>query len=116
MRSPSGAGRSKPTGSDHSLIVFETHGAISRARIFSALAASKLTCTFFADYKRSPETALNLIELSDFVLPGDPRLLQFKAHISATTAVERILSLGSYATPLSMSKAAQATPLRTRRS
>ena len=111
-----GSGTLEATGDDHSLIVFETRGAISRARIFSALAASKLTCTFFADYKPSRESALNLIELSDFVLPGDPRLAQFKTHISATTAVERILSLGSYATPLSMSNAAQATPLRTRRS
>jgi chorismate mutase/prephenate dehydratase len=111
-----GRGTLEATGADHSLIVFETHGAISRARIFSGLSASKLTCTFFADYKPSRETALNLIELADFVLPGDPRLLQFKAHIGTTTDVERMLSLGSYATPLSMSKTAQATLLRTRRS
>jgi chorismate mutase / prephenate dehydratase len=111
-----GSGTLEATGADHSVIVFETHGAISRARIFSALEASKLTCTFFADYKPSRETALNLIELSDFVLPDDPRLAHFKTHISATAAVERILSLGSYATPLSMNKAAQATSSRTGRS
>ena len=104
-----GSGTLEATGADHSLIVFETRGAISRARIFSALAESQLTCTFFADYKPGRETALNLIELSDFVLPEDPRLAHFKAHISATTAVERMLSLGSYATPLAMNKAAPAT-------
>jgi hypothetical protein len=111
-----GRGTLEATGSDHSLIVFETDGAISRARIFSGLAASKLTCTFFADYKTSRETALNLIELQDFVLPGDPRLLQFKAHVGTTTEVKRILSLGSYATPLSMGRTAQTISLRTRRS
>ena len=103
-RWPSAEETSSATGSDHSLIVFETHGAISRARIFSGLTACKLECTFFADLKPSPETALNLVELSDFVLPSDPRLAHFKTHIGATAEVGADNSLGSYATPLSMTK------------
>jgi chorismate mutase / prephenate dehydratase len=111
-----GCGALEATGADHSLIVFETHGAISRARIFSGLAASKLECTFFADFKPSEEIALNLVELTDFVLPDDPRLAQFTAQISATTAVERVVSLGSYAVPLAIDQSARATTPRSGRS
>lgn len=95
-----GSGTLEPTGADSSLIVCETRGEISRARIFSGIAASKLACSFFAAHKPSEDTTLNLIELADFVVPSDKRLMQFKEHIGATAVVERIVSLGSYAVPL----------------
>jgi chorismate mutase/prephenate dehydratase len=101
-----GSGTLEPTGDDCSLIVVETRGEISRARIFSGLAAGQLACTFFAAFKPTDDTTLNLMQLTDFVLPDDPRLAQFAAHIGTTASVDRIVSLGSYANPLAPSDAA----------
>jgi chorismate mutase len=95
-----GSGSLEPTGNDCSLIVIETRGEISRARIFSSLAVGKLTCSFFAAFKPTQDSTLNLIELTDFVLPNDPRLVKVAENIGATATVDRIVSLGSYATPL----------------
>jgi chorismate mutase len=95
-----GSGTQEPTGDDCSLIVIETRGEISRARLFSGIAAGKLTCTFFAAYKPDADTTLNLLQLADFVRPDDPRLQQCAQHIGATATVDRIVSLGSYAAPL----------------
>jgi chorismate mutase len=95
-----GSGALEATGDDRSLIVIETRGEISRARIFSGIAAGTLTCSFFAAFKPAADTTLNLLELTDFVRPDDPRLLQCAQHIGATATVDRIVSLGSYAAPL----------------
>jgi chorismate mutase len=109
-----GSGTLEPTGDDCSLIVIETRGEISRARIFSGLAAAHLTCTFFAAFKPARDSILNLVELTDFVLPDDPRLVQFAGHISATATVDRIVSLGSYAAPLVLAEGG--VPVRSARS
>jgi chorismate mutase len=93
-----GSGALEPTGADRSLIVIETSGEVSRARLFSALAASGLTCNFFAAFDPGGGIKLNLVELTDFVVPDDKRLAMFSSQVG--TAVERILSLGSYAAPL----------------
>ena len=93
-----GSGALEPTGADRSLIVVETRGEVSRARLFSGLSASGLTCSFFAAFDPGGGTKLNLVELTDFVLPDDKRLTMFSEQLGA--AVERILSLGSYGTPL----------------
>jgi chorismate mutase/prephenate dehydratase len=98
-----GSGALEPTGADHSLIVIETRGEVSRARLFSALAASGLTCNFFAAFDPGGGTTLNLVELTDFVVPDDKRLAVFKDQVGA--AVERILSLGSYGAPLALEAA-----------
>jgi chorismate mutase/prephenate dehydratase len=95
-----GSGTLEPTGADRSLIVVETRGEVSRARLFSALSASGLTCNFFAAFDPGGGTKLNLVELTDFVLPGDKRLTMFSEQVGA--AVERILSLGSYGAPLAL--------------
>jgi chorismate mutase / prephenate dehydratase len=102
-----GSGTLEPTGADRSLIVVETRGEVSRARLFSALTASGLTCSFFAAFDPDGVAKLNLVELTDFVLPDDKRLAMFSAQIGA--AVERILSLGSYGAPLAL-----ATPVEHR--
>jgi chorismate mutase/prephenate dehydratase len=93
-----GSGALEPTGDDRSLIVVETRGEVSRARLFSALSASGLDCHFFAVFESGGGTALNLVELADFILPDDKRLAIFKDKVGA--AVERIISLGSYGAPL----------------
>jgi chorismate mutase/prephenate dehydratase len=95
-----GSGTLEPTGADRSLIVVETRGEVSRARLFSALTASGLTCNFFAAFDPDSGTKLNLVELTDFVLPDDKRLTMFSEQVGA--AVERILSLGSYGAPLAL--------------
>jgi chorismate mutase / prephenate dehydratase len=93
-----GSGALEPTGDDRSLIVIETRGEVSRARLFSALSSSGLDCNFYAVFEPGGGTALNLVELTDFVLPDDKRLAIFKDKVGA--AVERIISLGSYGAPL----------------
>ena len=93
-----GSGALEPTGADRSLIVVETRGEVSRARLFSAFSASGLVCNFFAAFDPGGGTRFNLVELNDFVPPDDKRLTEFKAQIGA--AVERMLSLGSYGAPL----------------
>ena len=93
-----GSGALEPTGDDRSLIVVETRGEVSRARLFSALSASGLDCHFFAVFESGGGTALNLVELADFILPDDKRLTIFKDKVGA--AIERIISLGSYGAPL----------------
>jgi len=95
-----GSGALEPTGDDRSLIVIETRGEVSRARLFSALSASGLDRDFFAVFEPGGGTALNLVELTDFVLPDDKRLVNFRGKLGA--AVERILSLGSYGAPLAL--------------
>jgi chorismate mutase-like protein len=93
-----GTGTLEATGDDRSLVVVETRGDISRARIFSALAASSLSCTFFASVESGPEMALNLIEITAFATADDARLASFRDGIGG--AVERIIVIGSYAAPL----------------
>jgi chorismate mutase len=93
-----GSGALEPTGDDRSLIVIETRGEVSRARLFSALSSSGLDCNFYAVFEPGGGTALNLVELADFILPDDKRLAIFKDTVGA--AVERIISLGSYGAPL----------------
>jgi chorismate mutase/prephenate dehydratase len=102
-----GSGALEPTGDDRSLIVIETRGEVSRARLFSALSASGLDCDFFAVFEPGGRTALNLVELTDFVLPDDKRLANFKEKVGA--AVERIISLGSYGAPLVLDPRPRAT-------
>jgi chorismate mutase/prephenate dehydratase len=103
-----GSGALEPTGADRSLIVIETGGEVSRARLFSALSASGLTCNFFAAFDPGGGAKLNLVELTDFVLPDDKRLTMFSEQVGA--AVERILSLGSYAAPLALEEPADTRP------
>ncbi len=93
-----GSGALEPTGADRSLVVVETRGEVSRARLFSAFSASGLTCNFFAAFDPGGGTTLNLVELTDFLAPDDKRLAAFTAQVG--DAVERILSLGSYGAPL----------------
>jgi len=93
-----GIGALEPTGADRSLVVVETRGEVSRARLFSAFSASGLACNFFAAFDPGGGTTLSLVELTDFLAADDKRLATFTAQVGA--AVERILLLGSYGAPL----------------
>ena len=103
-----GSGALEPTGADRSLIVVETRGEVSRARLFAALTASGLTCDFFAAFDPGGGAKLNLVELTDFVLPDDNRLTMFSEQVGA--AIERILSLGSYGAPLALKSSVDGRP------
>jgi chorismate mutase/prephenate dehydratase len=103
-----GSGALEPTDADRSLIVIETSAEVSRARLFSALSASGLTCNFFAAFDPGGGVKLNLLELTDFVLLDDKRLAVVSEQVGA--AVDRILSLGSYAAPLALDAPADRRP------
>jgi chorismate mutase len=99
-----GCGALEPTGDDRSLVVVETHGHISRARIFSELGIAKLACTFFTSVGSGPGTTLNLLEINGFVPADDVRLARFCARVGS--AVVRVVMLGGYAAPLALGNGA----------
>lgn len=92
-----GRGAQQETGADRTLFVTESAAGISRARFLRLLIASGLTCTFLASWEH-PAGALNLVEVDGFAPFGDPRLLDFRAHLGG--ALHRLLSFGGYAVPL----------------
>jgi chorismate mutase / prephenate dehydratase len=99
-----GSGALESTGDDRSLVVVETHGDISRARIFAELGIANLACTFFASVESGPGTKLNLLEINGFVPADDGRIARFSAHVGL--AVVRVVMLGSYAAPLALGNGA----------
>jgi hypothetical protein len=99
-----GSGALEPTGDDRSLVVVETHGDISRARIFAELGIANLACTFFASIESGPGTKLNLLEINDFVAADDSRLARFRVQVGS--AVVRVVMLGCYAAPLALGNGA----------
>ena len=93
-----GCGIAEPSGADRSLFVIETHGEVSRARIFSTMTAAGLPVTFYTSYEPTTGVALNLLEFDDFVTADDARLLKAVGQLGE--AVERVSQLGSYPRPL----------------
>ena len=96
-----GGGRLEATGEDRSLLAVETRGNVSRTRLSSAMAQAGFQCTFFAAFEPGTDTVLNLVELAEFVTPDDCRLGEFSEQLGAG-CVERIVSLGHYAVPLTL--------------
>ncbi|HZS82827.1 MAG TPA: chorismate mutase [Stellaceae bacterium] len=95
-----GSGALEATGDDRSLVVVETRGDISRARLFAELGSASLPCSFFASVEAGPGSRLNLLDIAGFVAGKDARLRRFADRLDAT--VERIVVLGSYAAPLAL--------------
>jgi chorismate mutase/prephenate dehydratase len=91
------------TGADRSLLVLESGGGISRARLFSILAACGLPCTFFAGFEARPDANLDLIEVEGFVTADDDRVASFLDQVGQT--VSRVLPIGAYAVPLAPAEA-----------
>jgi chorismate mutase len=92
-----GGGEAERTGADRSLLVIETSGEVSRARLIGALAGAGLAPTFFAGLAPSGSLTWNLVEIDDFVAVDDSRLLQALAPLGDKAG--RVYSLGSYARP-----------------
>lgn len=93
-----GHGEAEPTGADRSLLVMETGGEVSRTRLIGALAEAGLAVTRFTSAEPIPHVAWNLVEIDDFVLPGDARLAAALEPLG--NKVARVASLGAYARPL----------------
>jgi hypothetical protein len=93
-----GRGDSEVTGSDRSLLVLETRAEMSRGRLLSALKAGGFDAAFIAAVEQRPGASVNLLEVDGVVEPGDARLGEALAPLDA--AVDRVSSLGGYASPL----------------
>jgi chorismate mutase/prephenate dehydratase len=91
------------TGVDRSLLVLESAGGISRARLFSILAGCGLPCTFFAGSQARADVGLDLIEVEGFVTADDERVKSFLDQVGQT--VSRVLPIGAYAVPLASAAA-----------
>jgi chorismate mutase / prephenate dehydratase len=96
-----GCGALEATGDDRSLVVVEASGGLSRARLFAAVKRTGLACSFCASFQSGDDTTLYLMELTDFAPPQDPRLAKLREQLGGV-AIDRIVSLGSYATPLAL--------------
>jgi chorismate mutase len=103
-----GSGTLEATGDDRSLVVVEARGDLSRARLFAAVGQAGLACSFCASFRAGDDTTLYLMELTDFVPSQDQRLAQLREHLGGV-AIDRIVSLGSYATPLALGEAPAAS-------
>jgi chorismate mutase-like protein len=93
-----GRGDSEVTGSDRSLLVLETRAEMSRGRLLTALKAGGFDAAFIAAVEQRPGASVNLLEVDGVVEPGDARLGEALAPLDA--AVDRVSSLGGYASPL----------------
>jgi chorismate mutase / prephenate dehydratase len=93
-----GRGEAEATGADRSLIVVETEGEVSRARLSAAFEAAGQKVTFFAQHVPSPGMVWNLIELDDLVKPGDSSLDAALKPLG--DRVRDVRLLGAYAQPL----------------
>ncbi len=94
----------EPTGDDVSLVAVEANAELSRASVRDAFAAAGLSATDSATW-RDPESAggrLHLIEIAEFVGPGDERL-ETVLRVLGSSAVG-IIPLGGYAVPLALAE------------
>ena len=94
-----GHGGQEESGLDRTLLGAECSAAISQAWISELLSTAGLVCTFVACRGRS--RAVYLIEVEGVVPISDRRLDAFRSELGA--ALERLLTLGGYAVPLSSS-------------
>jgi len=93
-----GRGEAEATGADRSMIVVETEGDVSRARLSAAFEAAGQKVTFFAQHVPTPGTVWNLIELDDLLKPGDARLETALKPLGDRARDLRLL--GAYARPM----------------
>lgn len=94
------------TGDDVSLVVVEVNPELSRTSLTEAFTTADLPANSIAVWEDGggPDMRLHLVEITDFVERGDPRLTVVQA--GAGGQIERITQLGGYATPLGLLEAA----------
>lgn len=90
----------EPTGADRSLVVVETRGDISRARLIDVFRQhGGLTCRLYTSFEPAPGTGFALLELEGFIdANGDARLAAVSA--ACGDAIGFALPIGAYAEPL----------------
>jgi chorismate mutase/prephenate dehydratase len=98
--------QAEPTGDDRSYLVLESTRDVSRARLLARVSAVGLTAIQAMSVDDPGRDAtfsrLNLIEVTDFVADGDPRLGAISK--GGDDDVGRIFVLGSYANPLALAR------------
>jgi chorismate mutase-like protein len=87
----------EPSGEDRSLIVVETDGEVSRARLIAAFSAVGLEVTHIVTVEAGPSVAAHLVEIDDLAVPDDRRLASAIEPLG--DKVMRVSSLGFYARP-----------------
>jgi chorismate mutase/prephenate dehydratase len=89
-----------PSGADHGFVVVETRAEMSQARLRTNLETAGLSVLGFPAAIDDPAAgSLQLVELSVYAAPGDPRLAQVESAIGEGT---RLRVIGGYATPLAL--------------
>lgn len=89
------------SGADRSLLVLESPADLSRSRIASALAATKLPAfTSAIRHDAAGGGTLYLVELPTFIIDGDSRLATLEQAL-ATPGV-RLTPVGAYAVPVDL--------------
>ena len=89
------------TGRDRSLLALDADEPISLARLRPALEKAELVTTFTARWPagQTAGSCLHLIEIAEFIKPGDRRITRLIETVGV--AVNRTVALGGYAEPFS---------------
>lgn len=92
----------EPTGDDRTLLAIELGFDLSRGRLKDMLEASGLAPTAFCTWhaREAAGHSLHLVEVADFVGPGDQRLSYFLGR--AGDQPVRVNVMGGYAVPLAL--------------
>ncbi|HET8727351.1 MAG TPA: chorismate mutase [Alphaproteobacteria bacterium] len=91
-----------PTGDDHTLIGVELSGDISRGRLKEAVEAAGMPPLAFWSTRVGDEngTPLHLVEVGDYVAPGDERLAVLLERLG--DAGQRAIPIGGFASPIAL--------------
>jgi len=94
----------EPTGDDHALIAVEVTGDISRSRLKQTLEAAGLPPVAFwtRPARIQDEPVLHLVDIADFVAPGDARMGDLTARLDELAP--RIRLIGGFATPIAIGR------------
>ncbi len=95
-----GGGEPDPTGADRTLLVIETEGQLSRARIISAFEMIGRRATVLAAHEPVPDLLWHLIEFDDLLRPDDEAVTAALRPLAEHTKGVRLF--GIYARPLSL--------------
>lgn len=91
-----GTAEADATGADRTMLVVETRGELSRARLLGALEGAGTRVVYLAAHSPAEKETWHLIELDGLVAPRDPRLVAALQTLGAPD----IWAFGSYARPL----------------
>ena len=94
-----GEGEPEATGADRTMLVVETAGEVSRARLISAFEAAGQKITFFASHEVTSGIIWHLIEVDALLKPEDVTLAEALKPLGEQ--VGSVRQLGVYARPLS---------------